>query len=174
MEEGYGEIEGSKEAELMTEKQYSEPPSVRVYSFEELLEEKGYIVYTNVGTSMLPLLRQRRDIIEIRPLAGKPQKYDVLLYKRGETYILHRVLKVRPDGGYLIAGDNNIFVERDVTDRMILGKMTRIIRNGREIRTDSDFHYRLYSHIWVDFFPVKCILLRARGKLSRIYHSFFN
>ena len=34
-------------------------------TFEELLEQNGYIVYTNVGRSMLPLLRQRRDIIEI-------------------------------------------------------------------------------------------------------------
>ena len=154
----------------MTEKLYSEPSSVKVYSFEELLEEKGYIVYTNVGTSMLPLLRQRRDIIEIRPMTRKPKKYDVLLYKRGASYILHRVLKVQPGGGYLIAGDNNIFVERDVTDRMILGRMTRIIRDRREIRTDTDLQYKLYSHIWVDFFPVRCFLLRVRGKLSRIYH----
>ena len=145
-------------------------PQVRVYSFEELLEEKGYIVYTNVGTSMLPLLRERRDIIEIRPLERKPEKYDVLLYKRGNTYILHRVLKVKPDGTYLIAGDNNIFVETDVTDAMILGRMTRIIRNRREIKVDEDLRYKVYSHIWVDFFPLKCLILRARGKAARVWH----
>ena len=33
---------------------------VKVYSFEEMLYEKGYIIYTNVGMSMLPLLRRKR------------------------------------------------------------------------------------------------------------------
>lgn len=153
----------------MIEKRYKEP-QVRVYSFEEILAEKGYIVYTNVGCSMMPLLRQRRDIIEIRPLTRKPVKYDVILYKRNHTYILHRVLKVQPDGGYLIAGDNNLFIERDVTDSMILGRMTRIIRDGREILVDNNLLYKLYSHVWVDFFPVKCFLLRVRGKAARLYH----
>ena len=150
----------------MTE--YKEP-QVKVYSFEELLEEKGYIVYTNVGCSMMPLLRERRDIIEIRKLTGKPRKYDVLLYKRRQTYILHRVLKVT-DKGYLIAGDNNLFIERDVTDQMILGRMTRIIRDGKEINVDTDRRYRTYSHLVVDLFPVKCLCLRVRGKLSRMLH----
>lgn len=145
-------------------------PSVKLYTFEELLSEKGYIVYTNVGTSMMPLLRQRRDIIEIRPLTKPPAKYDVLLYKRGSTYILHRVLKVT-ESGYLIAGDNNLFIERDVTPSMILGRMTRIIRDGREIRVDTDLWYKVYSHIMVDLFPIKCFLLRIRGKASRIWHK---
>ncbi|MBP3899846.1 MAG: hypothetical protein J6D53_00055 [Blautia sp.] len=146
-------------------------PQVKIYSFEELLSEKGYIVYTNVGTSMLPLLRERRDIIDIRPLDAPPRKYGVLLYKRGSTYILHRVIKVLPGGkGYWIAGDHNVFIERDVTDRMILGRMTRIIRDGREIKVDEDLRYKLYSRVWVDFFPVKCLILRVKGKAARVYH----
>ena len=151
----------------MTDNHYKEP-SVKVYSFEELLSEKGYIVYTNVGCSMMPLLRERRDIIEIRPLTRKPQKYDVLLYKRNQTYILHRVIKILPDGRYLIAGDNNLFIERDVTDAMILGRMTRIIRDGKEINVDDDWKYKLYSHLWADFFPVKCLMLRAGRWVRRV------
>ena len=66
-------------------------------TFEDMLYSYGYIVYTNVGYSMLPLLRERRDITEIRP---KPncccKKYDVVLYRRGDQYILHRILRVLP------------------------------------------------------------------------------
>ena len=150
---------------------HNSDPVIKVYTFEELLNEKGYIVYTNVGCSMMPLLRERRDIIEIRPIFSKPKKYDVLLYKRGGTYILHRVVKTLPAGGYFIAGDHNIFIESDVTDEMILGRMTRIIRDGKDINTDSNLWYKVYSHIWVDFFPIKCFLLRIRGKTARIYHK---
>ena len=115
----------------------ADEPRVQQVSFEELLEKDGVLVYTNVGCSMMPLLRQRRDIIEIRKKGPERcKKYDVALYKRGEKYILHRVLKVLPDG-YLIAGDHNTFVERDVTDKMILGVMTRVIRNGKDICMDN-------------------------------------
>ena len=47
-------------------------PQVRYVTFEELLEKDGYIVYTNVDTSMMPLLRKRRDIIEIHAKTPSP------------------------------------------------------------------------------------------------------
>ena len=82
-------------------------------TFEELLDQNGYIVYTNVGRSMMPLLRQRRGIIEIHKKGpDRCKKYDVVLYKRGERYILHRILEVLPNGRYIIAGDNNTFLEK--------------------------------------------------------------
>ena len=142
------------------------------YSFEDMLRERGYIVYTNVGRSMLPLLREHRDIIEIRPLSGHPRKYDVVFYKRGEKYILHRVICVRRDGEYVIAGDNNTFKEYDVTEGMILGIMTRVIRNGRSI-TVGNWGYRLYSHLWVDFFPIRVSLLRIKAVFYRMIRKIF-
>ena len=137
-------------------------PKVTFSTFEDLLEKDGYLVYTNVGCSMMPLLRQRRDIIEIRRKAGRCRKYDVALYKRGDRYILHRVLKVLPEG-YVIAGDHNTFLERDVTDDMILGVMTRVIRDGKSIPVD-DWRYRLYVHLWCDFWPVRMAILRAKAR----------
>ena len=136
--------------------------AARPVSFEELLRRDGYIVYTNVGLSMYPLLRQRRDIIEIRPRpAGRCRKYDVVLYRRGGKYILHRVLKVLPEG-YLIAGDHNTFLERDVRDDMILGVMTRVLRDGRTIRPE-DWPYRLYVLLWCAPWRLRMAVLRLRG-----------
>ncbi len=148
-----------------------ERPNTILQTFEEYLETKGYLIYTNVGFSMMPLLRQRRDIIEIRKKEpDRCKKYDVVLYKRGDKYILHRILKVFPNG-YLIAGDNNTFVERDVTDDMILGVMTRVIRNGKDIYMDNPW-YRLYVHVWCDCWPARMLILRGirkvRGMLSRM------
>lgn len=138
-------------------------PVIQFYSFEELLEKDGYIVYTNVGYSMLPLLRQRRDVIEIRKKEPKRcKKYDVVLYKRGNKYILHRILKVLPDG-YIIAGDHNTFLERDVTDDMILGVMTRVIRNGKSIDVNTNRLYRCYVHLWCDFYPLRAAILRGKA-----------
>ena len=139
----------------------------KIYSFEELLSERGYIAHTCKGNSMMPLLRQHRDIIEIRPKGNqKCKKYDVILYKRGENYILHRILRVLPDG-YIIAGDNNTFLEYDIRDEQIIGVMARLIREGKEIHM-TDKRYLLYVHLWCDFYPVRMFLLRGKRKLCRI------
>ena len=142
-------------------------------TFEELLEKNGYLVYSTVGLSMLPLLRQRRDIVEIRAKGSERfRKYDVVLYKLGSKYVLHRIIKVNPDD-YVIAGDHNFFKEYGITDDDILGVMTRIIRDGKEIRMDNKL-YRCYVHLWCDFYPARAAILRAkmlarriRGKIKR-------
>lgn len=135
-------------------------------SFEEMLAKYGCFFYTNVGSSMMPLIRQRRDVIEIRKKEpGRCKQYDVVLYKRNGQYILHRILKVLPTG-YLIAGDNNFFVERDITDADILGVMKRVIRNGKDITMDDPL-YRLYVHLWCDYYPVRMFLLRGKAFIGR-------
>ena len=136
-------------------------------TFEDMLSVRGYIVYTCKGTSMMPLLRQHRDIIEIRPKGDdRCEKYDVVLYKRENRYVLHRILRVLPDG-YIIAGDNNTFPEYDIKDEQIIGIMVRLIRDGKEIRM-TDMKYRLYVHVWCDFYPVRMFLLRIKRKVWRI------
>ena len=59
-------------------------------TFEEELERTGKLVYTNVGDSMMPLIRQDKDllIIEKKP-EGRLKKYDVPLYRRDSgQYVL--------------------------------------------------------------------------------------
>lgn len=138
----------------------------KVYSFEEMLDEKGYIIYTNIGFSMMPLLRQKRDVIEIRKKApGRCKKYDAVLYKRGNKYILHRILKVLPDG-YIIAGDHCVVLERDIKDENILGVMTRVVRDGKTISVD-DFWYKVYVHLWCDVYPVRMGVLKVKAFVKR-------
>lgn len=143
-------------------------PSAETVSFEELLEKEGKIVYTNAGFSMMPLLRQYKDIIEIsRKEPGRCKKYDVVLYKRGSKFILHRILKVLPNG-YIIAGDSCRVVEKDIKDENILGVMTRVQRNGRNITPDNIW-YKLYVHTWCDVYPVRMFLLGITGFIRRCY-----
>ena len=138
--------------------------------FEEILDEQGYLVYTTRGASMMPLIRQHKDIVEIRPLTVRPKKYDVCLYRRGTKYILHRCISANP---LIFVGDRNIVKEYDVTESMLLGVMTRVIRDGKSIYPDNVL-YKIYYHLWVDFFPVRVIILkvyaRFRSGLSMIKH----
>ena len=142
------------------------------YTFEELLEKEGCFVYTNVGISMMPLLRQRKDIIRIRKKAGPIKKYDVALFKIRDRYILHRCIRVTPTG-YIFAGDHNVFKEYDITDDMIIGVMSGVVRDGKEVDLAS-FSYRLYSRLVADFFPAKVFFIRCSQIIRRIRSVVFS
>ena len=77
---------------------------------EELLEKEGVIVYKTQGFSMKPMLKENRDVVVIKPAKERLKPMDVAFYKRGESYILHRVLEVKEDY-YLIRGDNTFIFE---------------------------------------------------------------
>lgn len=135
-------------------------------TFEEQIEKNGKLIYTNVGDSMQPLIRQGRDLIVISKVSGRLKKYDVPLYKRDNgQYVLHRILKVRKDD-YVVCGDNRWSREYGITDKHIIGKLTSVIRSGKEVSV-TDIKYRLYVHLWCDFFFVRALLLRTRHFLRK-------
>ena len=129
--------------------------------FEDVIERDGRLVYTNVGDSMRPLIRQDRDLLIIEKPKGRLKKYDVPLYRRDSgQYVLHRILKVR-DSDYVICGDNRYCKEYGITDRHIIGVLTAVVCNGREMPI-TDLRYRMYVHLWCDLFPIRAFILKAR------------
>ena len=56
----------------------------------------------------------------VKKAIGRLKKYDVPLYKKGDSYVLHRVMEVLPDS-YIIRGDNCDQKEYGITDDQILG-----------------------------------------------------
>ena len=136
-------------------------------SFEEQLRENGKLIYTNRGNSMMPLIKEGRDLLIIEPVHGRLKKYDVPLYRRDSgQYVLHRILKVRAHD-YVICGDNRHVKEYGITDRHIIGVLTGIVRDGKTVSV-TDRTYRLYVHLWCDCFPVRALILRTRGLLLRL------
>lgn len=134
---------------------------------EAVLEREGAFVSTTAGVSMYPMLRDRRDTIIISPVKGRLKKYDVPLYRRGEKYVLHRIVEVTDDG-YVICGDNCIRRESDITDREIIGVLTGFYRGDREISMDSA-GYRAYVRVWCALYPVRKIYKLVRLSAGRAY-----
>ena len=131
-----------------------------------IIETEGRYVSTSVGFSMKPMLRSRRDTVVIVPKTGRLKKYDVPLYAVGEKLILHRVVRVLPDG-YNIRGDNCAFTERGISDSQILGVLLEFWRGEKEIRV-TDTGYRIYSRIWVWSYPVRYFYKKSRSGLAAL------
>lgn len=91
-------------------------------SIERALEESGRAVISTTGVSMEPLLHHRKSSVVLvkpdRPL----KKNDVVLFRRNEEYVLHRIIRRLPDGRYRIKGDN-CFGYDDVPETEIIGLM---------------------------------------------------
>lgn len=137
-------------------------------TFEEEIRRNGKLVYTNVGDSMRPLIKQGRDLLIISAVNGRLKKYDVPLYKRDSgQYVLHRILKVRKDD-YVICGDNRWQREYGITDRHMIGVLTGVVRGGKEISV-NDKRYRLYVHLWCDFFYVRAFILMVKHYIKRLW-----
>lgn len=137
-------------------------------TFEQVIQRDGRLIYTNKGDSMMPLIKQDRDLLVI---SKKPEhrlkKYDVALYKRDSgQYVLHRVLKVRKHD-YIICGDNRWKKEYGITDRHIIGVLTAVIRKNKEISV-NDLRYKVYVHLWCDLFPVRAFIVHVINKLKRM------
>lgn len=135
-------------------------------TFEEEINRSGKLVYTNVGYSMMPLIRQKRDLIVLEKPHGRCKKYDIPLYKRKNgMYVLHRILKVR-DNDYVLCGDHCWNKEYGVTDQQIIGVLTAVVRDGKTISV-TDRKYRAYVHLWCDFFWIRAGILRMKAFLRR-------
>ena len=72
--------------------------NIKQMSFEQYLDEYGELVYSNVGVSMMPMIRQGKDTFTLKKKTERCRKHDVVLFKRGKSYVLHRVVKVLKDG----------------------------------------------------------------------------
>ena len=144
-------------------------------TYEEYLNENGNLTYTNVGSSMMPLLKQHRDLFTVtKKSEGRLKKGDVILYRhQPKTYVLHRIIKVR-ENDYVILGDNCIRKEYGIKDEDILGKMTSYVRKGKE-HSINDLNYRLYSSYIMHTIPLRIFFKKVKHALrkaaGRIIHE---
>ena len=143
---------------------------------EELLKTQDEVMTRTKGISMRPLLRQGRDIVVIKRPQFPLKAGDVPLYrvKGKEELVLHRILRVKKDGTYIIRGDN-LFRKEYVKESQIVGVMKAFYREGRYCDCEKSCKYKLYIILNRVSYPLrylwKCIL---RPMLAKVYKKILN
>ncbi|MBP5690270.1 MAG: S24/S26 family peptidase [Bacteroidales bacterium] len=114
-----------------------------------LLGEGKSVTIPVKGFSMLPFIRGRKDLVEIRK-ADTYRKRDIVLFDNHGRTILHRIVRVEGDN-VTIQGDGVASNQEHVTLADIHGKAVKILRNGkREVNPDNRWqHFR--SWLWDAF-----------------------
>lgn len=110
-------------------------------NIEKILKSEGRYVSSTRGVSMLPMIKTGRDVVIIEPKRERLKQYDVALYRRGDAYVLHRVIEVQ-DGRYLIRGDNT-YVDEFIPEEDVIGVLAEYYKGRKLVSLDS-LSYKKY------------------------------
>ncbi|MBR2523160.1 MAG: S24/S26 family peptidase [Clostridiales bacterium] len=140
-------------------------------SYKDELARSGKIIFTVKGVSMRPLFRASTDaIFVVSCVPDSLKNLDIVLFLRpgpnGIQYVLHRIVRRRADGMYLIAGDN--CTDYDVVAPSdILGVVTSAKRGDKEIAL-SGFGYWLYKYLWCAPYGLRFFVLKVYHKIRHL------
>jgi len=135
---------------------------------EDELKLHGKYISKTEGSSMEPMLRQGRDRVIILPPTFPLKKYDIPVYRRGDHYTMHRIIKIKKGGRYVICGDNRVNFEYDITEDKIIGVLGAFMRGDEYIALDDEKYLRYVKKIG-RMYPVRYVknfLYRVKRKLG--------
>lgn len=134
----------------------------------ELLRKHGRMLSDIQGISMLPFLRQGKDVVELEDIEkylshSSLHKFDVVLYRRysGEL-VLHR-LYGQDEEGFWFRGDHEYFYERRVNREQLQAVMVGFYRGKRYVSAE-DKGYKLLVRIW-------CKSGKIRGCIRKLFRK---
>ena len=120
---------------------------------------------------MRPLIRRGKDPVTIVPLERPLLKGDVVLFRLGERYIVHRVWKLE-DGRVRTFGDNCWNPDPWIPENQVLGLVVKYARDGRGHRLDTP-QARAWGRAWMAIHPIRLCYKRLRALAGRCYRKIF-
>ena len=139
---------------------------------EQLIESMGAVTVHFNGSSMMPMLRDRRDLVVVEKICRPLQLHDVPVYRMPSgKIIMHRIIKIK-NGEYIIRGDNLVQKEYGITDDMIIGALKGFYRDKKYIDCNKSVGYKWYVFIWTHTFALRYIWMGLLHPLaSKIKHK---
>lgn len=131
-----------------------------------MLREGRRVTIPVKGVSMLPFIRGGRDSVVLEPVedAGTLAAGDIVLFRYGGRYILHRILKIR-DGIAEIRGDGAVSSEHCPLQD-ICGRAVTILKKGSVPVSPYGKGYRLKAALW-NRLPLRRYILAV---FRRVFH----
>ena len=119
---------------------------------------------------MFPMLITGTKVLVQKPVFPL-KKYDIPVYRRPDHYTMHRIVRVTKKG-YVICGDNRVALERDITEKDIVGVFAGVFRDGQLVRAEEEA-LLCYGRKACRTYPIR--LLKSLGvRIRRKLHSVFS
>ena len=129
-------------------------------NIERSIKELGYAVAPITGTSMLPLLKEGRDLVELESCSQERlKKGNVVLYKKNDgTLVLHRIIKTENGEFFTVLGDHQFNNAERVNKNQIIAVACGFFIKARYVNEKTRW-YRLYKKLWLCNLNVRRIIL---------------
>ena len=136
-------------------------------------EDGSVIPLLVTGTSMLPFLLDRRSVVYLeKDRSYQPKRGDIVLFLRPDgAWVLHRVVRLLPNGKLLINGDGQTWTET-IMPQQIMARVVRICRRKRIFSTENVI-YRVLSRMWMPLRPIHPIGARICYIWHRLPYKLF-
>lgn len=137
-------------------------------AIKEILLSGGTVELPITGTSMFPLLQAGRDTVIIKADSNYSIG-DIIFYRRDDGhFVLHRIVGT-DENGFILCGDNQTQLEKNITDRHIIAKVIEINRDGKIIKPDDPKYLKMVN-FWIKALPhrkIPLIIMRRIKKPSK-------
>ena len=134
----------------------------------ELAAQGNTVSLTVTGNSMTPFLVHGRDQICFHKPDGPLKKGDMALFRRRNgDYVMHRVWRTDPKGGYYFLGDGQQEIEGPIAPEQICGVVSRVCRKGTWIGPGT-FWWDFFAGPWLWLRPLRPGFRRIWGGISRL------
>ena len=104
------------------------PNAVLISLAEEFLAEGMQVLLPLKGNSMLPFIRPEKDLALLDSKKDAAPGDVVLARTTAGNFVIHRVVKMNPDGGYVLKGDGNLYSTETCAPDGILGIVAQVQR----------------------------------------------
>ena len=142
--------------------------AIEFTTIEEELAKRGVCYLPTVGISMAPLFYTHKKVVILERPAARAKKFDVILFHRNDgRYILHRVVKVLPNG-YFTRGDNFMKNDAFVPEEQYVAVMTGYFKDKTTV-TIRDFWYRMYVLFWGRPNPWRFLFQLGRATYRKLF-----
>ena len=128
---------------------------------EETIKSGNQFTFCAFGISMLPFIRNGKDIVTLGPIKSELKKNDIIFYRRANgQFVLHRIINKASDESFDLCGDNQYYIEKGICTKQIIAKLDCLERNGKQIDLSS-FKVRL----WCFLLPLRRFLLHVKSAI---------
>ena len=125
---------------------------------EEVLAENGFVIVPVHGTSMRPLLKEGKSLVQIEQKDGRYERGDVVLFRKEDgTLVLHRIIDVQGNE-YVMLGDHQYKEKEKIHLSQIIGFVSEYWTDAKQIHENS-FGYRISHAIWNGNLVIRRIVL---------------
>lgn len=86
----------------------------------------GYSIFSTETGSMFPTIK-KGDIVIVK-IGEQVKDQDIITYKKDDSFITHRIIKIE-ENSIIVKGDNNNTQDEAITQDMVIGKVVYTIKN---------------------------------------------